>query len=119
MGGEQRDFDNGRLHLSRRHVRGPPTVVALGHFDETLLVLAVGIDNALWWARLDGFLFTDDEDQGNWSAWQSLGGQLTAAPSAVRSEKSAADVFACGPRGALLHWRFGNGSYPAGCRGVI
>jgi hypothetical protein len=84
----------------------------MGHSDETLIVLTVGPDSALWYARLDGFTFSDDpEGQGTWCPWQSLGGLLTSPPHAVRSQESAVDVFARGPHGELLHWHFEDGRW--------
>jgi hypothetical protein len=91
---------------------GSPAVVGLGKSDETLIVLTVGPDSSLWYARLDGFTFSDDPDvQGTWSTWQSLGGLLTSPPHAVRSQTSAIDVFARGPYSELLHWHFENGRW--------
>ena len=55
-----------------------------------------GADNALWWRHY----------AGGWSAWQSLGGVLTASPAAEAAYKWSAstgriDVFVRGTDGAL------------------
>jgi len=87
----------------------PPAVVPWGTADRFLFVFAVGTDQALWYAQLDGLV--DDENPGTWSKWKSLGGVVTSAPHAVRSGESAVDVFAAGPHSELLHWEFRDGAW--------
>jgi len=56
-----------------------------------------GTDNALWWAH---------DANGQWSAWQSLGGKLTADPAAVYlPDVGEMHVFVRGTDGALW-WKF-------------
>jgi len=56
-----------------------------------------GTDNALWWAHVAN---------GQWSAWQSLGGKLTADPAAVYLyDVGEMHVFVRGGDGALW-WKF-------------
>jgi len=80
----------------------PPEIVMWGQLDGSLFVLAVGTDQALWYARLDGYAATG----GTWGPWQSLGGTVMSAPRAVRSGESSVDVFAAGAHSELLHWQF-------------
>jgi hypothetical protein len=82
----------------------PPQIVPWGEQDRFLFAFAVGRDQALWYAQLDGFGFLGEE--APWSAWQSLGGFVTSVPHAVRSGVSSVDVFAVGAHSELLHWQF-------------
>jgi hypothetical protein len=86
-----------------------PAVVPWGQFDRFLFAFAVGRDQALWYAQLDGFTF--EGATGTWSEWKSLGGVVTSAPHAVRSGESSVDVFAAGSRSELLHWQFRDGAW--------
>jgi hypothetical protein len=86
-----------------------PEIVACGANDQFLFAFAVGTDQALWFATLDGFTF--EGAQGTWSGWQSLGGVVMSPPRAVRSGESSVDVFAVGARSELLHWEFRNNAW--------
>jgi hypothetical protein len=85
-----------------------PELVTWGPSDQFLYALAVGTDQALWYATLDGFT-TDVDTPAIWSSWQSLGGVVMSAPSAVRSGESSVDVFAVGAESELLHWKSRDG----------
>jgi hypothetical protein len=85
-----------------------PEIVAWGQNDFNLFAFAVGTDQALWYAQLNGF--GDIGGSANlWSAWQSLGGVVMSRPSAVRSAATSVDVFAVGQHCELLNWQFRNG----------
>jgi hypothetical protein len=86
-----------------------PELAPWGPSDQFLFAFAVGTDQALWFAKLDGF--TDDDPPAAWSSWQSLGGVVMSPPRAVRSGESSVDVFAAGANSELLHWQFRNGSW--------
>jgi hypothetical protein len=87
----------------------PPEIVPWGANDEFLFAFAIGTDQALWFATLDGFTF--EGATGTWSGWQSLGGVVMSPPRAVRSGESSVDVFAVGPSSQLLHWEFRNNAW--------
>ena len=88
----------------------PPTVVAWGQNDINLFAFAVGTDQALWYAQLNGF--ADVGGNANlWSQWHSLGGVAMSPPCAVRSGDLSVDVFAVGEHSELLHWQFRNGAW--------
>jgi hypothetical protein len=85
----------------------PPEITPCEPNDQFLLAFAVGTDQALWYAQLNGFV----NDGGSWSAWQSLGGVVMSPPRAVRSSESSVDVFAVGAQSELLHWQIRNGTW--------
>jgi hypothetical protein len=85
-----------------------PELVPWGQEDENLFAFAVGVDQALWYARFDRSL---PGRPGGWSHWQSLGGIVTSAPRAARPARSSVDVFATGIESELLHWQFRDGSW--------
>jgi hypothetical protein len=86
-----------------------PELAAWGPSDQFLFVFAVGTDQALWYAQLDGYI--DNDPPATWTSWQSLGGIVMSAPRAVRSGESSVDVFAVGANSELLHWQFRDGSW--------
>ena len=88
----------------------PPEIVSWGQNDMNLFAFAVGTDQALWYAQLDGF--ADIGGNANlWSGWRSLGGVVMSRPRAVRSGDLSVDVFAVGAHSELLHWQFRNGAW--------
>jgi hypothetical protein len=86
----------------------PPAIVSWGQNDENLLAFAVGTDQALWYAQLNGFAVAGTD---TWSGWQSLGGVVMSPPHAVRSGEFSVEVFAVGAHSELLHWQFRNGAW--------
>ena len=60
-------------------------------------VFVHGFDNQLWHKWYDG----------NWSAWETLGGRLTSDPTAVSWGPDRVDVFARFPDNALWHRWYG------------
>lgn len=64
--------------------------------DGRLDVFARGSDNALWH-------IAEASPGGGWSAWTSLGGQLTGAPDVAINTNGTLEVFARGPGNALWH----------------
>jgi hypothetical protein len=86
-----------------------PEFSTLGPSDQFLFVFAVGTDQALWYAKLDGYI--DNDPPAIWSSWHSLGGVVMSPPRAVRYGESSVDVFAVGANSELLHWQFSNGSW--------
>jgi len=66
----------------------------------SLDLFAKGADGALWWKHWNG--------QG-WSAWQSLGGYLTADPAATSQANGIIDVLARGSTGELWWKEYNNG----------
>jgi hypothetical protein len=87
----------------------PPEIVSWGQSEIHLFAFAVGTDQALWYAQLDGF--TVGGNTNAWSGWRSLGGVVMSPPRAVRSGELSVDVFAVGARSELLHWQFRNGAW--------
>jgi hypothetical protein len=87
-----------------------PELAPWGPSDQFLFAFAVGTDQALWYAQLDGFT-SDVETPAAWSGWRSLGGVVTSPPCAVRSAESSVDVFAVDANSELLHWQFRNGTW--------
>ena len=85
----------------------PPAVVPWGTDDQSIFIVGVGSDQALWYAELDGVI--DEANEFTWSNWRSLGGVVTSQPCAVRSGQSSVDVFAAGQNCELLHWEFRDG----------
>jgi hypothetical protein len=86
----------------------PPEIVSWGPSEINLFAFAVGTDQALWYAQLDGFTVAGNNA---WSGWQSLGGVVMSRPRAVRSGELSVDVFAVGAHSELLHWQFRNGAW--------
>jgi hypothetical protein len=86
----------------------PPEIVSWGQNDINLFAFAVGTDQALWYAQLDGFAVGNTN---TWSEWRSLGGVVMSPPRAVRSGDLSVDVFAVGAHSELLHWQFRNGAW--------
>ncbi len=86
----------------------PPEIVSWGPSEINLFAFAVGTDQALWYAQLDGFTVAGNNA---WSGWQSLGGVAMSRPRAVRSGELSVDVFAVGAHSELLHWQFRNGAW--------
>jgi hypothetical protein len=86
----------------------PPEIVSWGPSEMNLFAFAVGTDQALWYAQLDGFTVAGNNA---WSGWQSLGGVVMSRPRAVRSGELSVDVFAVGAHSELLHWQFRNGAW--------
>jgi hypothetical protein len=75
----------------------PGERVAVGrNADGRLDVFARGSDNALWH-------IAETSPGGSWSAWTSLGGQLTGAPDVAINKNLTLEVFARGPGNALWH----------------
>ena len=89
----------------------PPAIISWGQDELNLFAFAVGTDQALWYAQLDGFSPIGDPDRSGWSEWRSLGGVVTSRPCAVRSGDLSVDVFAAGAHSELLHWQFRNGAW--------
>ena len=87
-----------------------PELAPWGPSDQFLFAFAVGTDQALWYAGLDGFT-SDVDTPATWSGWRSLGGVVMSAPRSVRSGESSVDVFAAGANSELLHWQFRNGNW--------
>jgi hypothetical protein len=87
----------------------PPEIVSWGPNQINLFAFAVGTDQALWYAQLDGFAVGGNTDA--WSEWRSLGGVVVSPPRAVRSGESSVEVFAVGVHSELLHWQFHNGAW--------
>jgi thiol-disulfide isomerase/thioredoxin len=58
-------------------------------------LFAQGIDHALWYKHY--------QSGSGWSAWQSLGGQLTSSPAATSPVRGLIDVFARGTDGAVWY----------------
>jgi hypothetical protein len=67
----------------------PPEIVSWGPSEINLFAFAVGTDQALWYAQLDGFTVAGNNA---WSGWQSLGGVVMSRPRAVRSGELSVDV---------------------------
>ena len=86
----------------------PPEIVSWGPSEINLFAFAVGTDQALWYAQLDGFTVAGNNA---WSGWQSLGGVVMSRPRAVRSGELSVDVFAVGAHSELLHLQFRNGAW--------
>ena len=84
-----------------------PEIVSWGQNDIHLFAFAVGTDQALWYAQLDGFAVGGNTN--SWSEWRSLGGVVMSPPRAVRSAELSVEVFAVGAHSELLHWQFRNG----------
>ena len=80
--------------------------------DPTLITSAPSAVSYSVGSRIDVFARGRDGDllhgtlMGEWSGWQSLGGQLTSDPSAVASTGNRLDVYARGVDGSLMHTRF-------------
>ena len=72
-----------------------PELAPWGPSDQFLFAFAVGTDQALWFAKLDGFT-TDVDTPATWSGWRSLGGVVMSPPRGVRSGESSVDVFGYG-----------------------
>ncbi len=87
-----------------------PELAPWGPSDQFLFAFAVGTDQALWYASLDGFT-SDVDTPATWSGWRSLGGVVMSPPRAVRSGESSVEVFAAGANSELLHWQFRNGNW--------
>ena len=58
----------------------------------SLSVFVKGTDHALWYTSSQWL---------EWSAWTSVGGQLTLSPAAISGSASTIDVFVCGSDGGL------------------
>lgn len=87
----------------------PPLAVGLSSDPATISsangridVFARGSDNALW-----HIVFAS----GQWSAWESLGGQLASGPTAASSGAARIDVFARSTANQLLHLISSNGQW--------
>ena len=82
----------------------PSERVAVGrNADGRLDVFARGSDNALWH-------IAETSPGGGWSAWTSLGGQLTGAPDVAINTNGTLEVFVRGPGNALWHtWQYAPG----------
>jgi hypothetical protein len=82
----------------------PGERVAVGrNADGRLDVFARGSDNALWH-------IAETAPGGGWSAWTSLGGQLSGAPDVAINTNHTLEVFARGPGNALWHtWQYAPG----------
>jgi hypothetical protein len=82
----------------------PSERVAVGrNADGRLDVFARGSDNALWH-------ISESSPGGGWSAWTSLGGQLTGAPDVAINTNGTLEVFVRGPGNALWHtWQYAAG----------
>jgi hypothetical protein len=65
--------------------------------DRRLEVFARGTDNALW--RISQRAASSQ----NWSAWTSLGGNITSDPTVVPNANGKLEVFARGTNNALWH----------------
>ena len=87
-----------------------PELAPWGPADQRMFAFAVGTDQALWCAELDGFT-TDVETPATWRGWRSLGGVVMSPPRAVRSGETSIDVFAAGANSEVLHWQFRNGHW--------
>ena len=65
-------------------------------FGSSLMLFVRGQDGAVWWNQLN--------PAGGWFGWQSLGGQVTSAPSAgLRYGTTTVDIGARGVNNALYH----------------
>ena len=78
-------------------VASAPAACAKGN---NLAVFVEGADNALYWKHWDGT---------TWSAWGSLGGNLTSSPAATSPATGVIDVFARGTDGTLWQKTYNNG----------
>jgi hypothetical protein len=91
--------DNLQSACSAWTVRETSSISAFAWAPNRLDAFARGTDGAMyhkWW------------DGSKWDGWESLGGQIMGAPSAVACGDNRFDVFARGTDGAMYHkWLYG------------
>ena len=75
----------------------PVSAAATAQASGRLDVFGRGLDNALWYDTFDG---------GSWTGWRSLGGRISAEPSAVTYGDGRIDVFARGKDYSLYRLSF-------------